>query len=59
MPPSLTPLAFVQKCGMWIIDFGVDMPEEEVALYEQPFEYVPEHVRPERMQNNRAAYRER
>jgi hypothetical protein len=29
---------------MWIIDFGVDMPEREAALYEMPFEYAREHV---------------
>ena len=45
--------------GMWIIDFGVDMPEQEAALYEVPFEYVLEHVKPTRMKNKRAAYRER
>lgn len=45
--------------GYWIIDFGVNMPETEAALYEQPFEYVQRHVRPERLKNNRAAYRER
>jgi len=33
---------------MWIIDFGVDLTESEAALYEAPFEYVREHVRPER-----------
>jgi hypothetical protein len=33
---------------MWIIDFGLDMPEEEACLYEQPFEYVRKHVKPER-----------
>jgi len=31
---------------MWIIDFGVDMPLEEAALYELPFEYVKEQVYP-------------
>ena len=31
---------------MWIIDFGVDMSEEEAALYEAPFEYVRRHVSP-------------
>jgi type II restriction/modification system DNA methylase subunit YeeA len=31
--------------GMWIIDFGAFMSEEEAALYEAPFEYVSEHVR--------------
>ena len=25
---------------MWIIDFGIDMAEDEAALYEMPFEYV-------------------
>src|SRR5207248_7084544 len=45
--------------GMWIIDFGVDMPEDEAALYEQPFEYIQQKVKPERLKNNRAAYRER
>ncbi len=37
----------------WIIDFGVDMPEAEAALYEQPFGYVVQHVKPEREQNPR------
>ncbi len=34
--------------GFHIIDFGVDMTEEDAALYEAPFEYVNEHVRPMR-----------
>jgi len=41
---------------MWIIDFGVDMPEDEAALYEGPFEYVRKYVRPDRQSNNREAY---
>ena len=36
---------------MWIIDFGVDMPEAEAALYEAPFEYVASHVKPVRDKN--------
>lgn len=32
----------------YIIDFGVDLPITEAALYEAPFEYVNTHVRPER-----------
>jgi hypothetical protein len=44
---------------MWIIDFGVDMPIEQAALYEMPFEYVREHVRTVRVGNKRAAYAER
>jgi type II restriction/modification system DNA methylase subunit YeeA len=34
--------------GMWIIDFGTGMPLEQAALYEGPFEYVREHVKPQR-----------
>ena len=33
---------------MYIIDFGTEMSLEEAALYEGPFEYVSEHVRPKR-----------
>ncbi|MFN7778901.1 MAG: class I SAM-dependent DNA methyltransferase [Betaproteobacteria bacterium] len=41
----------------WIIDFGVDVSEADAALYERPFGYISEHVRPERERNNREAYR--
>ena len=41
----------------WIIDFGTNMSEADAALYEKPFEYVVEHVKPERMTNNREVYR--
>ena len=34
---------------MWIIDFGTDLPENESELYEAPFEYVRERVRPQRI----------
>jgi type II restriction/modification system DNA methylase subunit YeeA len=43
--------------GMYIIDFGVDMPEDEAALYEMPFEYLCEHVWTKRLENNREGYR--
>jgi len=43
---------------MWIIDFGTDVSLEDAALYEAPFEYVNEHVRPMRENNNRKAYRD-
>jgi len=33
--------------GMWIIDFE-DMPMDEAALYESPFEHVNTHVKPQR-----------
>jgi type II restriction/modification system DNA methylase subunit YeeA len=48
-----------QPRNMWIIDFGVGMPEAEAALYEGPFEYVRWIVKPERENNKRAAYAER
>jgi type II restriction/modification system DNA methylase subunit YeeA len=44
---------------MWIIDFGVDMPNENAALYELPYGYVSTVVMPERMRSKRAAYRQR
>jgi type II restriction/modification system DNA methylase subunit YeeA len=44
--------------GYHIVDFGTDMSLEDSALYEAPFEYVNEHVRPKREQNKRKAYRE-
>jgi hypothetical protein len=48
-----------RRRGMWIIDFGLDMPMEQAALYEAPFEYVRAHVRPFRETVRRARYRER
>ena len=45
--------------GMWIIDFGLRVSEQQAALYELPFEYVLEHVKPFRDTVARARYRER
>ena len=42
---------------MWIIDFGVDMPEHEAALYEAPFAHVLEHVKPHRDKVRREGHR--
>ena len=36
---------------MWIIDFGTDMPESDAAMYEAPFEYIAEKVKPDRIKN--------
>ncbi|CAJ0881415.1 hypothetical protein AMST5_03243 [freshwater sediment metagenome] len=41
---------------MWIVDFGWEMSEEGAALYEEPFAYIREHVKPERDRNRRASY---
>ena len=38
--------------NIWVIDFGIDRSESEAALYEAPFEYVLEHVKPIRISNN-------
>lgn len=37
--------------GMWIIDFGVDMPEVDAAMYSLPFEYLKARVRPIRLKS--------
>ena len=39
----------------WIIDFGVNMPETQAALYEKPFGYVLRFVKPERDHNRDAS----
>lgn len=41
----------------WIVDFGCTLSVADAALFEKPFAYVSEHVKPEREQNNRAQYR--
>ncbi len=41
----------------WIVDFGTTMSAADAALFEAPFEYVTQHVKPEREKNNREAYR--
>jgi len=35
-----------RPAGKWIVDFGVTMPVGEAALYEEPFRWTIEHVRP-------------
>jgi type II restriction/modification system DNA methylase subunit YeeA len=42
---------------VWIIDFGVEMPEAAAALYEGPFKHVQESVYPFRQTNKREAYK--
>ncbi|MEI6179564.1 MAG: DNA methyltransferase, partial [Chloroflexales bacterium] len=34
--------------NMWIVDFGVTMSESEASGYTAPYEYVRQHVKPER-----------
>ena len=42
----------------WIIDFGVDMPKANAALYEAPFHLIEQRVFPERMKVRRDRYRQ-
>lgn len=41
----------------WIVDFGADMSEADAAMFEAPFAHVENHVRPERANQRRDAYR--
>jgi hypothetical protein len=43
----------------WIIDFGTSMPVDVAASYDAPFEYLVQHVKAERLKNNRKAYSDR
>ena len=36
--------------GVWIIDFGVSTSLDQAALYQEPFKYVVENVKPTRLQ---------
>ncbi|MBK1640485.1 hypothetical protein CKO12_01040 [Chromatium okenii] len=36
---------------MWIIDFGVGMTEVDAAMYELPYKYALQHVKPQRVIN--------
>ena len=45
--------------GMFIIDFGTDMPAAKAAAYEAPFTHVEEHVRPAREGKREQRTRER
>ncbi len=33
----------------WIVDFGTDMPEADASLFELPFAYAKQHVKPTRV----------
>jgi type II restriction/modification system DNA methylase subunit YeeA len=37
----------------WIIDFGVNMSEEQAVMYEQPFFYIEQHVKPKRVNHRK------
>ena len=41
----------------WVVDFGINMPEEQAALYELPFSHVLQHVKPVRLENREEVIR--
>ncbi len=41
----------------WVVDFGCDIDLSDAALYEEPFEHVLAHVKPERDKTRREKYR--
>jgi type II restriction/modification system DNA methylase subunit YeeA len=41
----------------WIVDFGWEMPESEASLYEQPFAYAYQTIKPVRAANSLEALR--
>ena len=45
--------------GKWIVDFGWTMSDADAALYEEPFQWIKEHVYPMRSTVRRKAHRER
>ena len=44
--------------GKWVVDFGWTMSEHDAALYEEPFRWVEEHVRPTRQEQRETARRD-
>ena len=47
-----------RSAGKWIVDFGDTMNEAEAALYEAPFGYIEEHVKPVRQKNREKVSRD-
>jgi len=43
----------------WIVDFGINRPIGEAALYQAPFEYLVHYVKVKRQKNNRPSRAER
>ena len=47
-----------RPAGMWFVDFGDSMNEEEAALFEKPFEHIQQHVLPKRQESREPESRE-
>ncbi len=46
-----------RPAGKWIVDFGSDMKVGDAALYEAPFAYIAQHVKPVRLGRRRERHR--
>jgi len=56
--PRATGTSIVKRSNdEWVLDFGHDVSEHDAALYESPFAYVLENVKPVRDENRRARRR--
>ena len=44
-----------RPADLWIVDFGGTMSAEDASLFEEPYNYVVENIKPERVKNNRPA----
>ena len=47
-----------RPAGKWIIDFGMEMGEQDAALFEALFAHIAEHVKPLRQRNREPTSRE-
>jgi len=47
-----------RESDSWVIDFGADMTLADASLYEAPFAYIEEFVKPYRMKSSTPAHKE-
>ena len=47
-----------RSAGKWIVDFGTSMEATEAALYEAPYAFIAENVKPARERNRNSKIRE-
>lgn len=60
LKPWLNGTALLQRTGyQWIIDTGVGMIETEVTSFQMIYEYLKSNVKPQKIHNKRAVYRDK
>lgn len=47
-----------RSADRWIVDFGVNMPERDAAMFVAPFAHASKNVKPVRMKSTRPEYRD-